>query len=255
MAALDQYATKYQNARLERRDGILQVTFHTGGHSLRWSLVAHTEFPDLFRDIGDDRENKVVILTGTGAEFSGPQVTSGKPNLFKERLKFEVADRIVREGKALIMNLLNIDVPVISAINGPAWRHAELPLLADIVLASDTACFQDSAHFTGGQVPGDGFHAVLPLMIGINRARYFLLTGQTLDARTAHELGIVAEVVPPKDLLPRAWALAALVAQRPPSLVRLTRGVLTEQLKRNAQDLLGFGLYAELLALSYVDEG
>jgi enoyl-CoA hydratase/carnithine racemase len=254
MAELGQYATRYQNARLERRDGILQVTLHTGGDSLRWSLAAHTELPDLFRDIGDDVGNKAVILTGTGTEFSGPRVTTGRPKLFQGRLKFADADRIVREGKALIMNFLNIDVPVISAINGPAWRHAELPLLADVVLASDTATFQDSAHFTGGQVPGDGFHALLPLMIGINRARYFLLTGQTLDAHAAHSLGLVAEVLAPGQLSARAWELAALVAQRPASLVRLTRGVLTEQLKRSAQELLGFGLYAELLALSYIDE-
>ena len=75
------------------------------------------------------------------------------------------------------MNFLNIEVPVISAVNGPAWRHSELPLLADIVLAADTAQFQDSAHFTGGLVPGDGMHIVYPLLLGVNRARYFLLTG------------------------------------------------------------------------------
>ena len=61
-------------------------------------------------------------------------------------------DRVHWEGRALLMNLLNIEVPVISAINGPAWRHCEIPLLSDIVLASDTAAFQDSAHFMSGHV-------------------------------------------------------------------------------------------------------
>ena len=79
------------------------------------------------------------------------------------------------------VNLLNIEVPVISAINGPAWRHGEIPLLSDIVLAADTAAFQDSAHFPNGLVPGDGMHIVMPLLLGMNRGRYFLLTGQTLS--------------------------------------------------------------------------
>src|SRR5258707_1352269 len=60
--------------------------------------------------------------------------------------------------KAMLTNLLNIEVPVISAINGPAYRHAEVPLLSDITIASDTAEFQDTAHFQGGLVPGDGVH-------------------------------------------------------------------------------------------------
>ena len=63
-------------------------------------------------------------------------------------------DRVHWEGRALLMNLLNIEVPVISAINGPAWRHGEIPLLSDIVLAADTAAFQDSAHFPNGWCQG-----------------------------------------------------------------------------------------------------
>src|ERR1700761_4177731 len=63
------------------------------------------------------------------------------------------------------MNLLNIEVPVIAAINGPAWRHYEIPLLSDIVLAAHTAAFQDSAHFMSGMLPADGMHIVMPLLM------------------------------------------------------------------------------------------
>ena len=97
-------------------------------------------------------------------------------------------------------------------------------------------------------------HIVYPLLLGMNRGRYFLLTGETINAKRAHELGLVSEVLPPGKLQARAWELAAQIAKRPSSLVRLTRSVLTEQLKRHAQDLLGFGLYVELLGLSYLDE-
>jgi enoyl-CoA hydratase/carnithine racemase len=254
MSLLSEYQGKYECARLERRDGILQVTLHTGGDSLRWGLGVHTELPALLHDIAEDAANKVVILTGTGAEFIGPRSGTGKSILFKERLKFDVAARLIRESRQLLLNLLDIEVPVISAVNGPAWRHGEMPLLADIVLLSDTACFQDSAHFVGGQIPGDGMHVIMPLLMGMNRGRHFLLTGQTIDAKTAVDWGLAAEIHPQDKLLPRAWELAAVIAEKPMWQVRLTRTVLVEHLRKHLQDLLGFGVHASVLGLSYIDE-
>src|SRR5215211_1478378 len=113
-------------------------------------------------------------------------------------------DRIHWEGRHLLTKLLDIEVPIISAVNGPAWRHSEIPLLCDIVLAADTAQFQDSAHFPSEVVPGDGMHIVMPLLLGLNRGRYYLLTGQTLDARQAHQFGLVAEGMSPDRLMARA---------------------------------------------------
>jgi enoyl-CoA hydratase/carnithine racemase len=249
MADLSEYANKYQTIKMERRNGILQVTLHTNGGPLQWGLLPHKELPLAFADISNDAETKVVILTGTGDLFSGPRVTNTGHPLFPTRPPMEVIDALVTEGRQGLMNFLNIEVPIISAVNGPAWRHSEMPLLADIVLAADTAMFQDSAHFQGGLVPGDGMHVVYPLLLGLNRARYFLLTGQTLDAKKAHELGLVAEVLPPDKLMARAWELAEDIAKKPKSLVRMTRAVLTEQLKRHMQEYLGFGLYVEMLAL------
>ena len=128
MSRLEDYADKYQTVRFERRDGILQVTLHTEGQSLRWGFLPHGELPEAFHDIGADRDNRVVILTGTGAEFSGPRATPGTSS-FPTRPGWERIDRIHWEGRQLLMRLLEIEVPVISAINGPAWRHSEIPLL------------------------------------------------------------------------------------------------------------------------------
>jgi len=149
----------------------------------------------------------------------------------------------------LLMNLMDLEVPIVSAVNGPAWRHSEMPLLADIVLAADTAAFQDSAHFPGGLVPGDGVHVVYPMLLGVNRARYFLLTGQVIHAAQAKELGLVAEVLPPDQVLPRAWELARMIAARPEVLVRHTRAILVESIKRQLQEYLPLGLYNECLGL------
>src|ERR1700674_1583578 len=197
---LEDYANKYQTERMERRNGILQVTLHTDGQSLRWGFGPHGELPEAFHDVGADRDNRVVILTGTGAEFSGPRATPGTSS-FPSRPPVERIDRIHWEGRHLLMRLLEIEVPVISAINGPAWRHSEIPLLCDVVLAAETAQFQDSAHFASDVVPGDGMHIVYPLLLGMNRGRYFLLTGQRLEARRRLDLGLVAEVLPAEKLL------------------------------------------------------
>src|ERR1700758_5411350 len=221
MSAFEEYAGKYQTARMERRDGILQVPLPTEGQSRRWGFLPHGELPELFHDIGADRDNRVVILTGTGPEFSGPRATPGTSS-FPSRPTIERIDRIHWEGRHLLMNLLNIEVPVISAINGPAWRHSEIPLLCDIVLAAETAQFQDSAHFNSEVVPGDGMHIVYPLLLGMNRGRYFLLTGLTFDAAQALLLGLIAELLPAGELLPRAWNLARALAAKPNPLLRYT---------------------------------
>jgi enoyl-CoA hydratase/carnithine racemase len=250
MAELNTYKDKYSVIRMERdADGILLVTLHTEGDALQWGLTAHREIPLAFHDIADDHDNRVVILTGTGKEFTGPRVIPGKHPLFPSRPPMELIDRLVWEGKQSLLNFLNIDVPVISAINGPAWRHSELPLLADIVLASETTKLQDSAHFPGGLVPGDGMHIVYPFLMGVNRARYFLLTGEVLDARQAKDLGLVNEVLPEDKLMPRAFELARQMAKRPKSLLRLSKAVLTEHLKRHVQEYITFGLYAEMIDL------
>jgi enoyl-CoA hydratase/carnithine racemase len=248
MTTLADYAERYPSARCERRDGILQVTLHTNGGSLRWGMGVHAELPDLFVDIARDRENRVVILTGTGDEFSGPAATPGT-TMFAKRPSVHTMDRIHWEGRHLLMNLLNIEVPIIAAVNGPAWRHSEIPLMSDIVLAAEHAAFQDSAHFVSELVPGDGVHIVYPLLLGLNRARYFLLTGQVIDAPLAKELGLVAEVLPKDRLMARAWELAESLAARPPLLLRYTRLMFTEDLRRRMQDLLGYGLAMESLAV------
>lgn len=244
MPRLAQYADRYPNIKLERRDGILQVTLHTRGGPLKWGALetsVHNQAGDAFYQIGRDPENKVVIITGAGDEFC----TSLDMDELPATANADYWAGVMREGKDLIMNLLEIESPVIGVANGPATLHAELLLLSDIVLASDTAVFADHAHFTNGVVPGDGVHVVWPMLLGPNRGRYFLLTGEQIDAGEAKALGLVGEVHPEDRVLSRAWELAAQIADKPARTRRYARVALTQHIKKRMLDELGYGLTME----------
>jgi len=137
---------------------------------------------------------------------------------------------------------------MIAAVNGPALIHAELAV-CDIVLAADTTEFQDAPHFPMGLVPGDGVHIEWPLILGPNRGRYFLLTGQKLAANEALELGVVNEVMPRDKLLPRAWELAREICKRPSLARRYARVAMTQMLKQAMLDGLGYGIALESLGM------
>ncbi len=248
-ASLDDYAEKFETIKLRREDGILELTLHTEGGPLRWGRLAHAELENAFHYIARDRDNQVVIMTGTGDEFSGP-APEPEANKAAHRMTPQEWGDLGWESKGLLTNLLAIDVPMISAVNGPAVRHAELPIMCDIVLASENASFQDSAHFIGGLVPGDGVHVVFPMVMGLNRGRYFLLTGQVIHAQEAKDVGLVNEVLPPDELLPRAWELARQILEQPELNRRYARILLTEQLRRQIAELLPYGLALEGLALT-----
>jgi len=248
MTVFEDYKEKFQGIRFRREDGILEMTVHTEGNSLRWGPTAHAELEQAFLDIGRDADNQVIILTGAGEEFSGPAVT---PAIDRAVPKLTATQwgKLGAESKRFTMNMLAIEVPMISAVNGPALRHPELPLMCDIVLAAEEAAFQDSAHFAGGLVPGDGVHVIFPLLMGLNRGRYFLFTAQKLSAKEALEMGLVNEVLSRAKVLPRAWELARQLMKQPALNRRYTRILLTEPLRRQMHDLLGYGLALEGLGI------
>jgi enoyl-CoA hydratase/carnithine racemase len=238
------YFDRYPSIAFRREDGILEMRIHTRGGPALWGPQGglHRELGPAFADVANDRENKVVIFTGTGDAFCAGFDDQGEvPSGFSA----ESWDTIVREGRALLLNQLAIDVPVIAAVNGPAFIHADLAVLADIVLAAESASFADKAHGLMGVVPGDGVHVIWPMLLGPNRGRYFLLTGQEIGAREALSLGIVGEVLPDDRLNARAWELARDIAARPPLATRYTRMLLTQPLRERLGRELATGLVVE----------
>jgi enoyl-CoA hydratase/carnithine racemase len=235
------YASRYDHVAMSRDDhGVLEMRLHTGDGPLVWGDGPHTELVYAFTDVGSDPENRVVILTGTGDRFIANLDTSWVGAMTPTKW-----DKIYSHGKRLLQRLLEIPVPVVAAINGPATVHAELAVLSDVVLAAEHSHISDAPHFKFGTVPGDGVHIVWPLLLGYNRGRYFLLTGQRLDAREAQALGVVNEVLPAARLMDRAYELAHDLSRQPDIALRYARDAMTQRLKRLLLDDLAYGLALE----------
>lgn len=251
LSDLTAYANKYSRIAMERRDGILEVRLHTDGGPFQWGLEAQAELVGAFTDIAADRDNRIVILTGTGDYFSGPR-TDPNHSVYAQAGVVPTPSALYRthgNARRLIAAMLAIEVPMIAAINGPVMRHGELALMCDIVIAAEETTFEDSAHFhLGGHVPGDGINVVLTLLMGINRARYMMLTGQVLSSKEAKEIGLIAEVMPRSELLPRAWQLGRQLAQKPDLVLRYSRIALIQPLKKLLDEGLGYFLAMEALA-------
>jgi enoyl-CoA hydratase/carnithine racemase len=239
-ASFEEYSQAYRHVRMRREDGIVELTLHSDGGSLMWGDGPHTELGFAFADVGSDPENRVVVLTGVGERF-----IAGLDQSWVGPMSDAKWAKIYACGRRLLLNLLEIEVPVVAAVNGPARIHAELALLSDVVVAADTADFQDAPHFRKGTVPGDGVHLIWPALLGPNRGRYFLLTGQRLSAEQALDLGVVNEVVPAGKSLERAWELARLIAAQPDATLRYTRAAITQQFKQLVMEGIGHGLALE----------
>ncbi len=248
-----EYKDRYANVAFELSDdGILLLRFHTEGGSLAWNAVSHDEIADAFEDVAGDRDIRLVIHTGSGENYNADWAilakkageAAGGDNPVKPGyiLPQHFHNELAWYGYQLLVNLLEIEVPIIAAVNGPCSMHSEIPLMCDIVLASETASFQDGPHFRRGMVPGDGQHIIWPKLLGPVRARYFLLTGQTIDAQLALEWGIVNEVLPQDKLLDRAYDIGSEIVKRPPMATRFTRRLFTQDLKRACLDELSHGI-------------
>jgi enoyl-CoA hydratase/carnithine racemase len=236
------YFATYRSMRLTRDpQGVLVAEFHTDGGPLTFTAQDHTEFVDAFYRIAQDRANQIVILTGTGGEFIPEIDFSSFGNVADPGVWSQVHD----EGVQILENLANIRVPVIAAVEGRANVHSEYALLANVIVAGEGASFNDLPHFAGGIVPGDGIFTTWSYRAGAGRAEAFLLHPQPLTAQTAHEWGVVAEIVPNGKALARARELASLYLNAPEVTRRNTRAHFIQPLKERIVREVGYGLSLE----------
>ncbi len=236
------YFTAYHNLKLTRDSkGVLVAEFHSNGGPCIMNAQGHTEFVDAFYRIGQDRANKIVILTGAAGDFIIDVDWSSLGDVSDPLTWSQVHD----EGVQALENIANIRVPVIAAIEGRAHVHSDYVLLGDVIVAGEGATFQDVAHYAVGVAPGDGIFTTWSYRAGAGRAEAFLLNPQPLTARTAQEWGVVAEVVPNGKALSRAQELAELYLKAPEVTRRNTRVHFIQPLKERIVREVGYGLSLE----------
>jgi len=242
VVAQPSYFTAFKGMSMQRdAAGVLVVTFNSDGGPLIFSAETHTSFTEAFYRIAQDRNNKIVILTGAGGEFiPGIDFPS-----FGNVADPDVWSQVHDEGVQVLENLANIRVPVIAAIEGKAFVHSEYALIANVIVAGEGATFGDLPHFAGGIVPGDGIFTTWSYRAGPGRAEAFLLNPEPISASTAKEWGVVAEVVPDGSALDRARQLASLYLKQPEVTRRNTRIHFIQPLKERLVAEVGYGLSLE----------
>jgi enoyl-CoA hydratase/carnithine racemase len=179
------YFDDYKSLKLERSDsGVLVATLNTDGGPIKFTAKDHNEFVEAFYRIGQDRDNKVVILTGQGDWMAQIDFST-----FGNVGDADTWSAVHDEGVQIMENLINIRVPVIAAIEGKAHIHSEYALTANVVVAGKSASFSDLPHFAGGIVPGDGIFTTWSYRAGPGRAEAWLLNPQPISADTAYGWG------------------------------------------------------------------
>ncbi|WP_343079143.1 crotonase/enoyl-CoA hydratase family protein [Ostreiculturibacter nitratireducens] len=190
--------------------------------------------------ISADMSVRCVIITGVGKAFS----SGGNLKHMAERSGLFAGDALeVRDGyKAGIQRvpkaLWNLEVPVIAAVNGPAYgAGCDLTLMADIRIASTTATFAEN-FVRVGIIPGDGGAWLLPRQVGLSRAAEMTFTAEPINAETALAWGLVSRVVEPDALMDAARELAGRIARNPPRQLRLAKRLLREGMQQSLDSLL-----------------
>jgi len=228
--------------QLERKDGIIVARAHTCEGPIQLSVQNHRALGQMLKTIGADPENEILILTGTGDEFMMDSDPAGFA-LEDEDMPYWAYEYAYKDGRINVSSLINdLEIPTIGIFNGSGF-HSEIVLMCDLTLCADDAVIYD-LHYDIGSVPADGIHNCFQELLGVKRAAYALLTGQSIDAQLALEWGLVNEVLPRDQLLDRALAIAQHIMTQPRTTRRLTTQIIRRPWKQRIVNDLdgGFGI-------------
>jgi enoyl-CoA hydratase/carnithine racemase len=236
------YFTAYRELAFERTDdGVLTLRFHTDGGPVTFTGGTHQDLPEALEAVRLDPDNRALVLTGTGDEF----MTRIDGASLGEISRPAVWEKIRREGLDVLQRLLTLPIPVVGVANGPATVHSEYLLLADLHIASDRAVYGDAPHPAFGITAGDGLQVVWEDAVGPARTKWLLWTGETIDAATALQRGVVNEVVPHERALARGLELARTLAAKPALYRSLQKQTLNQRLLRRIVEGVPHGMALE----------
>jgi enoyl-CoA hydratase/carnithine racemase len=235
------YFDRYENLAFTRDDGVLVLRFHTRGGPIVFTGQTHEDLPAALEEISLDKDNKALVITGTGDSFmeeiDGPSLG--------EIFKPAAWEKTRTEGAKVLQRLLELPMPVVGVANGPAIIHSEYLLLADIHIASERATYGDFPHLAFGITGGDGLQVVWEEVAGTARAKWLLWTGERIDAQTALQWGVVSEVVAHDRAVERGIEIARGLAAKPPLYRSLQKQTLNVNLRRRIIQDVPFGMALE----------
>ena len=202
-------ASNYRALRFKRQGDVLIITIDHPSNKLNAvDDVLHTELTRLFADLKRESRARAAVITGAGRMFSA----GGDFDWFPTLSNLEALEHLRRDAKQMIWDLLDVPIPIVAAVNGPAvGLGASLALLCDTIYMAESAHIADP-HVMVGIVAGDGGAAIWPLAVGPARAKQYLMTGDPVPAAEAERVGLVNAVVPDAELLETAIAFATRLA-------------------------------------------
>jgi enoyl-CoA hydratase len=218
----------FTTLKLARVGDVLRVTIdHPTSPLNAVDEALHHDLTMLFAGLRRETEARAVLLTGRGKVFSA----GGDFNWFPELQQPGRLEALRRDAKQLVWDLLDVELPIVAAVNGHAMGlGASIALLCDTIFMADTATIGDP-HVRVGIVAGDGGVAIWPLAVGPARAKEYLLTGDPLPAAEAERIGLVNHVVPAGELDAKAMAFAARLAAGAPLALRYTKLAVNKLVK------------------------
>jgi enoyl-CoA hydratase len=219
----------YQHLEFEHRpNGVLLITFNRPEVLNATNDRLHWELTQIWLTIGADPKTKVAVVTGKGRAFSagGDLEMVDRNSTDPRRLA-----QVVQEASDIVYNMINLDKPIISAINGVAvGAGLVVALLADVSIISESARFTDG-HTKLGVVAGDHAAIVWPLLCGMAKAKYYLLTSDFIDGKEAERIGLVSLCVPADQLMGKAFEVADKLAAGSQQAIRWTKRSLNNWLR------------------------
>src|SRR3984885_14011312 len=221
--------TEYQHLVFEQKgDGILLITINRPEILNATNARLHWELGRVWLDIADDDETNVVVVTGAGRAFSA----GGDIDMVQQMVS-SAADvaRVGKEAADLVYNMINLDKPIISAINGVAvGAGLAVAFLADISIASETMRITDG-HLRLGVAAGDHAVIIWPLLCGMAKAKYYLMTADFIDGKEAERIGLVSLCTPRAELMDKALTVATRLAQGSQAAISSTKKALNNWLR------------------------
>jgi enoyl-CoA hydratase len=213
----------------------------------------HRELRELYARVADDGELEVVVITGAGKGFcAGADFKQMQDNNEGSAYDDGFSSLFV-DGVAIARNILSVRRPMIAAVNGDAiGLGASLALFCDVVFMADGARIGDP-HVAAGLVAGDGGAVLWPLLVGANRAKEYLMTGDLLSAAEAERIGLVNHVVAAEGLLDAATAMARRLAKGPALAIRFNKQLVNKELEDRVTRLYDMAFAMEAITFRSAD--